>query len=212
MFIYSMQLSEVTVGSFLDELASASPAPGGGSAAALAGALGAALVAMVCRLTIGRKSYQNVSAELEALLPRAQDRRQELMQLMDADAEAYQRVIAAYKLPKENDADTASRAVAVQEALQVAAQVPLQIAQACADVLTMSASVANKGNKNAASDAGAGALLAEAGLRAAIMNVEINLGLIDDAPFIQETRSQLEPLKQVSARRQQILDTVQARL
>lgn len=212
MFTYSMQLSNVTLGSFLDELASASPAPGGGSAAALAGALGAALVAMVCRLTIGRKSYQDVSAELEAILPRADERRQELVQLMDADAEAYQRVIAAYKLPKENDADKASRAVVIQEALKVAAQVPLQIARACADVLTMSATVAGKGNKNAASDAGAGALLAEAGLRAAIMNVEINLGLIEDASFVQETRSQLQPLRQAGERRQQIVDTVQARL
>lgn len=212
MFTYSMQLSNVTLGSFLDELASASPAPGGGSAAALAGALGAALVAMVCRLTIGRKSYQDVSAELEAILPRAEERRQELIQLMDADAEAYQRVIAAYKLPKENDADKASRAVVIQEALKVAAQVPLQIARACADVLTMSATVAGKGNKNAASDAGAGALLAEAGLRAAIMNVEINLGLIEDASFVQETRSQLQPLRQAGERRQQIVDTVQARL
>jgi formiminotetrahydrofolate cyclodeaminase len=200
------------VSDFSGELASASAAPGGGSAAALAGALGASLVAMVCRLTIGRKNYERVSAELEALLPRAEQRRLELLELIDADANAYEQVMAAYKQPRESENDKHSRAKAIQSALKGAAEVPFRVAAACADVLEMSVLPAGQGNKNAASDAGAAALLAEAGLRAAVLNVEINLGLIEDAEYVSNMRSRLEPFKRAAGTRQQILDSVQARL
>src|SRR5512135_3352209 len=95
-----MSFSDKTVQQFLDELASSSPAPGGGAAAALSGTLAAALVSMVCRLTIGRKNYEAASAELQAILPRAEERRRTLTELMDADAAAYADVIATFKLPK----------------------------------------------------------------------------------------------------------------
>lgn len=207
-----MGLADRTVTEFVQELGSPSPAPGGGSAAALAGALGAALVAMVCQLTIGRKSYQEVSAEFEGLLPHAEAKSRELLALMDADAEAYRRVIAAYKLPRETDAEKQTREAEVQEALKAAANVPLEIARACAEVLEQTMGVSARGNKNAASDAGAGALLAEAGLQAAILNVEINLGLIRDTSFVGAVRAELEPLRAVAARRDAILDAVRTRL
>lgn len=202
----------MTLEQFLDELASAAPAPGGGSAAAMAGAAGAALVAMVARLTIGRKNYQDVSAEFENILPRAEARRAELIQFIQLDADAYSRVMAAYQLPKTDDAEKNARAAAIQDALQEAANVPLRVARACAQILEMSAIAAAKGNKNAASDAGAGAVMAEAGLQMALLNVEINLGLIQDQTFVAALRAAMEPLKESAAKRQAILDTVQTRL
>lgn len=202
----------MTLEQFLDELASAAPAPGGGSAAAMAGATGAALVAMVARLTIGRKNYQDVNAEFENILPRAEARRAELIQFIQLDADAYSRVMAAYQLPKTDDAEKTARAAAIQDALQEAANVPLRVARACAQILEMSAIAAAKGNKNAASDAGAGAVMAEAGLQMALLNVEINLGLIQDQTFVAALRAAMEPLKESAAKRQAILDTVQTRL
>lgn len=207
-----MSLADSSLAGFTYELASASPAPGGGSAAALSGAVGAALVAMVCRLTIGRKSYLNVSGEFESMLPRADALRTELLELMQQDTDAYSAVMEAYQLPKESDVEKSERSQAIQEALKHAANVPLHVATACAEILEMGESAASRGNKNAASDAGAGALMAEAGLRAAVLNVEINLGLIQDDAFNASARARLEPLKHLSAKRQSILDVVQSRM
>lgn len=204
--------NHMTIEQFLDKLASASPTPGGGSAAALSGAFGAALAAMVCRLTIGRKNYQNVSAEFEALLPRAESLRAELLQLTKQDAEAYDRVMAAYRLPKATEAEKSARTAVIQDALKGAAEIPLRVATVCAELLELSQAASTRGNKNAASDAGASALMVEAGLRAALLNVEINLGLIQDADFVSQTRNAIEPLKRIAAKRQSILDTVQTRL
>ncbi len=207
-----MPFSDSSLAAFTQELASAAPAPGGGSAAAFAGALGASLVAMVCQLTIGRKNYQNVSAQFETMLPRAQALRAELLDAIQDDADAYTQVMNAYQLPKETDAEKSVRTRAIQNALKHAAEIPLRVAKACAEIFEMAQVAAAHGNKNAASDAGAGALMSEAGLRAALLNVEINLGLIQDEAFIQNTRAQLEPLKHIAAKRQSVLDTVQARI
>lgn len=207
-----MPFADSPLAPFTRELASAAPAPGGGSAAALAGALGASLVQMVFRLTIGRKNYQDVSAEFETMLPRAEELRLKLLDLMQSDADAYSEVMNAYQLPKETDADKAARHNAIQNALKHAAEIPFNVATACAEILEMSEIAAARGNKNAASDAGAGALMAEAGLRAAILNVEINLGLIQDTAFNSTMRAQLDSLKRTSAKRQAILDMVQTRI
>lgn len=207
-----MSFAQLSLDAFTTELASASAAPGGGSAAALSGALGASLVAMVCRLTIGRKNYENVRTEFEVMLPRADALRVELLDLMEQDADAYSRVMSAYQLPKETDTDKTARTLAIQTSLKHAAAVPLAVATACAEVLQMTETAATKGNKNAASDGGAGALLAEAGLRGALLNVEINLGLIHDQAFNTALRAKLAPLKQAAERRQAILEQVQARI
>lgn len=207
-----MSFIESSLTDFTAELASAAPAPGGGSAAALSGALGASLIAMVCRLTIGRKNYQAVSAEFEAILPRAEELRVVLLDLIQADAAAYTQVIDAYQLPKETDEQKAARTTAIQNALKRAAEIPMRVAEACAQVLQLSETTAAHGNKNAASDAGAGALLAEAGFRAAALNVEINLHLIQDHDYVLMMRSKLDALKPITAKRQAILDVVQARL
>ena len=203
---------QVELKQFLDELASAAPTPGGGSAAAYTGALGAALVAMVSRLTIGRKNYQQVNADFEALLPRAETLRQELFKLMQADAGAYAEVMTAYQQPRDTEDNKNARAAAIQAALKRASEIPLRVAQACSEVLDMAAFAAEQGNKNAASDGGAAAVLAEAGLRAALLNVEINLGLIRDQEYVSRMRDEMEPLKRIAAKRQTILDMVQTRL
>ncbi|MCC7164747.1 MAG: cyclodeaminase/cyclohydrolase family protein [Anaerolineae bacterium] len=207
-----MNFSDLTLTEFTKELASVSAAPGGGSAAALAGALGASLAAMVGRLTIGRKNYTDVSAEFEAIVPRADALKIELLELMQQDADAYAVVMQAYQLAKSTESEQAARTRAIQSALQRAAEIPLRVAQVCAEVLELGAVAGAKGNKNAASDAGVGALMAEAGLQAALLNVEINLGLIHDEEFKACIRVQLGPLKSAAANRQNILNIVQARM
>lgn len=208
-----MSLSDLSIREFLDELASPSPAPGGGSAAALAGAIGASLVEMVCRLTIGRKNYLDVSAEFESILPQAETKRRELIALMEADASAYSRVITAYKLPKDTPEEQTKREGDIQAALKEAADVPFQITRSCAEVLALAQPLAAKGNKNAASDAGAAALLAEAGMRAAALNVEINLILIKDDGHERDLRERLAAFTQGrSEQKEQIVATVRERM
>lgn len=208
-----MSFTEKTLQTFLDELASAEPVPGGGSVAALSGALGAALVAMVCRLTIGKKGYEAVSAEMQTILPRAEALRRELADLMQADTDAYACVMDAYGLPKTTNDEKNARERAIQAALQRAADIPLRVAEACAQVLALARVVAEKGNKNAASDGGVGALMAEAGLRGAAFNVTINLGSIHDAAFVQDRRARVARLLAEAERAKgEILSIVEKRL
>jgi formiminotetrahydrofolate cyclodeaminase len=208
-----MAFSDKTLQAFLDEVASAEPAPGGGSVAALSGALGASLVAMVCRLTIGKKGYETVSAEMQTILPRAEALQRELRDLMQADTDAYARVMDAYKLPKQTDAEKAARTRAIQNALKHASDIPLRVAELCAQVLELARPVAEKGNKNAASDGGVGALMAEAGLRGAAFNVSINLGAINDEAFVREHRARVQQLlADAEQRKNEIMKIVESRL
>lgn len=198
---------------FLDELASAEPVPGGGSVAALSGALAASLVAMVCRLTIGRKGYEAVGEEMQAILLRAESLQRELRELMQADIDAYARVIDAYKLPRGTPAGQTERTRAIQDALKLASGVPLQVANVCAAVLDLTRPVAEKGNKNAASDAAVGALMAESGLRGAAFNVSINLVTIKDETFVESYRAQVRELVARAERTKgEILRTVEGRM
>lgn len=208
-----MTCAEQSLQTFLDQVASAEPAPGGGSVAALSGALGASLVAMVCRLTIGKKGYESVSVEMQTILPRAQALQRELTDLMQADTEAYARVMDAYKLPKTTEAEKAARTRAIQVALQHASTVPLRAAELCAQTLELARLVADKGNKNATSDGGVGALMAHAGLRGAAFNVLINLASITDPVFAQERRARITALLAEAERTtREILDIVEKRL
>ena len=198
---------------FLDELASAQAVPGGGSVAALSGALAAALLAMVCRLTIGKKSYESVSAEMETLLSRVEPFQFELRELMQADMDAYARVMDTYKLPKASEAEKLARTNAIQDALKHASDVPLRVAELCAQLIELARPIAQNGNKNAASDAGVGALMAEAGLRGAAFNVSINLGSIQDQAFLSTHRARVEKLIENAARQKhEILGIVEGRM
>jgi formiminotetrahydrofolate cyclodeaminase len=161
-------------------VASPDPTPGGGSVAAHAGALAAALAQMVAGLTVGKKKYAAVDAEMRDLAVRASALGNTLAALVARDATAYATVAAAYKLPAESVDQQREKAARIDEALLHAAEVPLETARACADVAELALAVAERGNTNAASDAGVAALLAEAGCVGASYNVRINVGSLSD--------------------------------
>lgn len=179
-----------SVSGFVGAVASPAPTPGGGTVAAHAGALGAALAQMVAGLTAGKKKYAAVDAEMREAALAAAGLVTELSALAARDAEAYEKVAAAYRLPKEPEDAAAARAAAIDQALLGAAEVPLFTCRACARVAQLAALVATKGNTNAVSDAGVAALLAEAACRGAAYNVRINVAALDDrapgAPYVEE--------------------------
>lgn len=177
---------------FLDELASRAPVPGGGSTAALTGALAAALVSMVGNLTVGKKRYASVEEEVKALLHRSESLRQRLAKLLESDTQVYGSLSKAYKLPRNTEERKAARTAAIQTALKEAEAVPMQIAEACVEVLDLCAPMAEKGSRLAVSDAGVAALLAEAGLRSAALNVLINLAYIRDEDFVRQEQAKLD--------------------
>jgi len=181
-----MAIQEKRIEEWLVELASASATPGGGSAAALVGAMGAALLSMVCRLTIGKARFADVEDELQGVLAEAEALRDQLTGLADADVQAFDQVMAAYRLPKETEEGRVARQVAIQAGLRQATEIPLQTVTACASVLGLVAQVIGRINLSALSDGGAAALLAEAGLRAAQLNVSINLAAIQDEDFVRD--------------------------
>lgn len=185
---------DTTLGAWIDSLASASPTPGGGAAAALMIATGAALVEMYCNLTIGREKFR----EAEALMQEHRDRvtalRARADELREADSSAYDGVSAAYALPRATPEEKAARTAAVQQALRHATEVPLRTTEVGVLVLESAAAVAGRGNPNVISDAGAGALAAQAGMEASGLNVRINLVSIKDEAYVAEQGAALEAL------------------
>lgn len=169
-----------TVSAFAASVAAPTPAPGGGSVAAHAGALGAALAQMVAGLTIGRRKYAAVENDMRELAIRAASLRSVLTALVERDAKAYEAVTAAYRLPREPEDAAARRTDAIDAALVGAAEVPLETARACTRVAELAATVATQGNTNAVSDAGVAALLAEAACRGAVYNVRINVSSLSE--------------------------------
>ncbi len=187
-------LVQMKISDFLEELGSNSPAPGGGSISALAGALAGALTAMVCRLTIGNSKYEEVKSEIEGILEEADSLRNILACCVDADTEAFNKVMAAYKLPKATDEEKAVRTNAIQRSMQHAANLPLDVAECCLKVLAMAGRVLTIGNANAASDAAVAGLMAHAGLHGALYNVKINLGSIKDQTFVAATKVKIQTI------------------
>ncbi len=173
-----------TLSSFLDELASSSPAPGGGAVAALAGALGTALTVMVCNLTIGKKKYADVEEELKPVRTSAEELRATFTQLIERDTLAFTKVVETYGLPKDTDPQKALRTAAITEATKEAALVPLEVMKHCIDALALAQQVASKGNINSISDAGVSALMLHAACEGAALNVKINLAALSDSDFV----------------------------
>lgn len=180
---------DMTVGEFLDRLASREPTPGGGSVAALVGALAAALASMVCELTIGKPKYAAYEHDLKCLKSKVDHLRSELTDLMVADSAAYENLSAAYKLPKD---DAEAREEAIQDALVDATEVPMRIMEVMAQVLDLTPSLTQKGSALLVSDAGIAALLASAGLRAAGLNVLINLKATRDSERVAEMKARMD--------------------
>ncbi len=187
-------LIRLSVEDFNRELGSNSPAPGGGSVAALSGALGAELIAMVCSLSIGKKGYEAYQAELEAALPKAEALAKSLLRRVDLDTEAFNDVMAAFRMPKETEEAKNTRLEAIQRGYKQAIQSPLGIARECLEALKIAENLLGKSNKNALSDLGVAALQTHAGLEGAIMNVKINIPSIKDEKFVKETTSEVSML------------------
>lgn len=193
-----------SLGAFVASVGAATPAPGGGSVAALAGALAASLAQMVAGLTIGRKKYANVEDSMKALALEAAALSNDLQTLIKRDAEAYGHVMSAYQLPKESDDQIAARQRAIDAALFAAAEVPLATVHACARVVELASRAAAQGNTNAISDAGVAALLAEAGARGAAYNVQINVASLSDRDqgrrLLEETSAALTDIAAAAER------------
>ena len=209
----SDKLTEQKVTDFLDALASNAPAPGGGSVAALSGAMGAALLSMVCNLTVGKKRYEDVQDDIAALLAKSEALRHRLTDLLEADVEVFTGVSAAYKMPRKSPEAKAARSAAIQEALKAATQVPLDVAKACVEVIELCTQAAEQGNQGAVSDAGVAVLMAEAGLRSAALNVIINIHAIKDEAFSARVQGELDALLEGrSALKEQVYDLVVEKL
>lgn len=210
----SSSLAELTVRDLTERLASRAPVPGGGSASALAGALGAALVEMVCELTVGRPEYQNVDPVARQIGTAAGELRAALLQAAEDDAAAYQAVADARGLPRETDDDRAARKAAIAEATVVATEVPLRVARLASEVCDLAATMAPIGNRNAASDVGVAALLGASAARGAALNVRINLpSLPGEHPLRGDAEARLADLEaRVTTREAEALAAVNQRM
>ncbi len=190
----SDRLVELSLKDFTQRLASGEPAPGGGSAAALTGGLAAALAAMVARLTIGREKYAEHEVEMQVIVDQAHRLRNQLLALVDADTAAYQDLMAAYGLPKRDQATIEYRRSAIQEALRHATDIPLATAEASLQVLNLAALAREHGNRHAAGDAVVAALLAHAAALGGIHDVRINLQGLRDIEFCAATEARIAGL------------------
>lgn len=189
-----MELMNLSCEAFLEDLAGSAPAPGGGGAAALVGAAGAALGNMVGSLTVGKKKYAAVEADILVLNRRAAALRKRLEGLVQADADAFTPLAAAYKLPKETPEQQAHKAAVLEASLEGACAVPLEIMSACCEGITLAAEYAEKGSVMAVSDAGCAALFCKAALQAAGLNVSINTQLMADTAHAAALNAQADAM------------------
>jgi formiminotetrahydrofolate cyclodeaminase len=188
-------LKDLSIVEYLAKTASGDPVPGGGSSAALNAALAAALTEMVANLTIGRKNFESVDAEMRTVAVKASTLRKKLIQDIDRDSDSYAQVLKAFQMPKATEAEKADRSRAVQQAFKHAALVPLGVARDALAIMDLGRAVISKGNPNAASDGAAGVLAARMAARAAVYNVRINLGSIRDEAFTSELKREADRLE-----------------
>ncbi|ACX52387.1 Methenyltetrahydrofolate cyclohydrolase [Ammonifex degensii KC4] len=189
-----MGIFDWSLGQFLKEAASSSPTPGGGSVAALTGALAASMAAMVANLTLGKEKFQEVAPDMERIRREAEETLEAMGKLMEADMEAFNTYMEALRLPKNTPEEKSFRQQKMQEALRRATEVPLEIAGRCFKVLELALEAARKGNEMAVSDAGVAGHLAWAALQAALLNVDINLPYFKDEELAAQFRAQRENL------------------
>jgi formiminotetrahydrofolate cyclodeaminase len=198
---------------FLDNLASAAPTPGGGSAAAVIGAMGAALLSMVCNVTLGKKGQEPVAADMQAVRDQSERLRARLTAMVADDVAAFDGLMAAYRLPKASEEEKLRRAEAIQSTLRAATETPLACARACAEVVALSRRAAEKGYSGVVSDAGVGVLAANSALRSAALNVYINAPSLTDRDYAQTAVAEIEKLLAESARESEaVFELVRSRL
>ncbi|NWJ98688.1 MAG: cyclodeaminase/cyclohydrolase family protein [Chloroflexi bacterium] len=183
--------SSLTIKEFLTQLGSSRPTPGGGGAAALAGAQAAALVTMVARLTAGKKAFAAIEERIQEVIADGDHRQQELATFIDHDAKAFQAVMAAYALPRATPEQKQSRNLTLQAALKSATETPLSIARHCVAIVRLAGDMAEVGNPHIITDAGTAALLAEAALAGAILQAQINLKAIKDSQYVEQTQVEI---------------------
>lgn len=181
-----------SVRTYIEDASSGKPTPGGGSAAALAGALGAAMACMAGNFTVGKKKFESVEPEVRRRLDACLSARDELLRLMDEDTLGYAKVAAAYAMPRETAVEKADRSAAIQAALLTAMEPPLQTVRLCRKLLQEIVALADIANPNLISDVGVAALLGEAALKAAKLNVEINLAAMKDEALAARVRTEIE--------------------
>jgi formiminotetrahydrofolate cyclodeaminase len=204
---------EMTLPAFLEALGSSAPAPGGGAASALAGAIAAALTEMVAQLTVGRPKFAAVDAPARQVLERARGARARLLVAMDDDERAFRAVSTSYKLPKGDDAERATRDQAIQAALKAAMEPPFAVMSIVGEVLAVAEEIARIGNGTVASDAGCAAIIGEAAVRAAGLNVLANVGLLRDATLAAEARQRVAEIEaQVAELSERTMTTVRERM
>ena len=191
-------IKDSSIEQFLDDLAGKSSTPGGGSAAAVIGAMGAALVSMVVNFTVGKKGYESVGKDMESVLTRSEKYRKQFLDMIQADVDVFNDVMSAYGMPRETEKEKESRSLAIQSALKQATDVPMACAVLCLDVIELSRQVAEMGNANVISDAGVAVLAAEAALGSAALNVYINIANIKDKEFADDRRKRLEAILNAS--------------
>ncbi|MCS7233046.1 MAG: cyclodeaminase/cyclohydrolase family protein [Synergistetes bacterium] len=204
-----MKLKESTLEGFLKELSSSSPVPGGGSVAALMGALGAALISMVSNLTLGRKGYEPFEDDIKRLLNISESLMGNLLQKVDEDAEAFNSFMSALKLPKDSE----ERQMALEEALKKATLLPLSVMELSFEVLKLSKELLDKGNKNAMSDVAVAAISAYAGMESAYFNVLINCLSMKDNEFRRSSKEKAQALLKVGKSiYSEVMEIVEGRL
>ena len=187
-------ITQNSIETFLDELASSAATPGGGSAAAIMGAMGAALVSMVCNVTIGKKGYEAAESDINAIRGESETLRRRLTAMVAEDVAAFDALMAAYRLPKATDDEKAHRAQAIQQSMRGATQTPLECARACAEVIALARRASEQGYRGVISDGGVGVLAAYAGLRSAALNVLINVPTLKDRVFAEQATAEIQTL------------------
>ena len=187
-----MKFEKMEIRAFIDELASDSPAPGGGSVAALCASLGSALVSMVANLTIGKEKYKESWQLMEDVVGKSESLRFQFVDLMNKDTESFNVFMAALKMPKATEDEKCSRKKAMGEASKLATEIPLLTLESCVEMAELAYLAAKNGNTNTISDAGSAALIAEAAGRAAAYNVKINLPGVTDETFAEDFKARME--------------------
>ncbi|NCC10458.1 MAG: methenyltetrahydrofolate cyclohydrolase [Bacteroidia bacterium] len=202
-------LVELTVKEFLNKVAGSDPVPGGGSVAALNGAVASALAAMVARLTIGKKNYELSEEVMKHVLTVTSKAMEEFVVLVDKDSEAYNKVFACFKLPKETSEEKAARREAIQEATKYAALVPMEVARKAVELMPVIGDVARLGNQNAVTDATVAMMAMRSATLGALLNVRINLGGLTDVEFAKGLQAEADALEEKALRlEKELLDVV----
>lgn len=202
-------LTDQKVNEFLEQTASGKPVPGGGSVSALSAALGAGLTEMVANLTVKKKGYEAVEARMQDIAATGRSLRDKLAAAVEDDANAYNDVLAAYKMPKNTEAEQEARSRAIQEAMQNAARVPMAVAYDALQVMDLAERVIREGNRNAVSDGAVGAMMARTAALGALFNVRINLASVKDTAFVEEMAREVEKLeRRVPEREKEILSYI----